>query len=42
MKNKISILEIKKFIKKNKFGINKKEIEISILEIKNFLKKKVL
>ena len=40
MKNKISILEIKKFIKKNKFRINSKEIEISILEIKNFLKKK--
>ena len=42
MKNKISILEFKKFLKKNGLRINKKEIEISILEFKNFLKKKGL
>ena len=40
MKNKISIIEFKKFLKKNDFGINKKEIEISIIEFKNFLQKK--
>ena len=42
MKKKISILEIKNFLKKNKLVINKKKKEIqtiSILEIKNFIKK---
>jgi Bax protein len=42
MKNKISILEIKNFLKKNKLVISKKKKEIqtiSILEIKNFIKK---
>ena len=40
MKKKISILEIKNFLKKKRFKINKKKFEISILEIKNFLHKK--
>ena len=42
MKKKISILEIKNFLKKNKLVINKKKKEIqtiSFLEIKNFIKK---
>ena len=42
MKNKISILEIKNFLKKNKLVISKKKKKIqtiSILEIKNFIKK---
>ena len=38
MKKKFSMLE--DFLKKKKFKINKKQIEISILEIKNFLHKK--
>ena len=42
MKKKISMLEIKDFLKKKRFKINKKQIEISILEIKNFLHKKGL
>ena len=40
MKKKFSMLE--DFLKKKKFKINKKQIEISILEIKNFLHKKGL
>ena len=40
MKKKNSIKEIKEFLKKGRFKINKKKIEISILEIKNFLLKK--
>ena len=40
MKKKISILEIKNFLKKKRFKINKKKFEISILEIKNFIHKK--
>ena len=40
MKKKISILEIKNFLKKKRFKIKKKKFEISILEIKNFLHKK--
>ena len=45
MKNRISIIEIKNFLKKNGLVINQKKIEIqkiSILEIRNFLKKKGL
>ena len=34
------MLEIKNLLKKKRFKINKKKIEISILEIKNFLQKK--
>ena len=34
------MLEIKDFLKKKRFKINKKKIKISILEIKNFLHKK--
>ena len=40
MKKTISIVEIKNFLKKKGFKINKKRIDISILEIKNFLQKK--
>ena len=40
MKKTTSIVEIKNFIKKKGFSINKKKIDISILEIKNFLQKK--
>ena len=40
MKKTISIVEIKNFLKKKGFKINKKKIDISILEIKNFLQKK--
>ena len=40
MKKKFLMLEIKNFLKKKRFTINKKQIEISILEIKNFLYKK--
>mgnify|MGYP006082229633 CR=1 FL=1 len=42
MKKRISIVEIKKFLKKNRLVINKKKKEIqtiSILEIKDFIKK---